>query len=110
MTAGPTVQITRTDQQVSCTIDGEVVVMSLERHEFYALNETASAVWDLTATPCSIDEIVGDLVTRYAVDEEVCATGVHAVVERMAGLGIVQEVVKESSESMNATFDAPSST
>jgi hypothetical protein len=85
----PKCVIAHGDRQASCQIDDETVVMSLEHHEFYALNPTASAVWQLTEVPRPMSEVVDDLVVRYAIDRQTCSDEVGALVERLAHRGVV---------------------
>lgn len=82
--------IMRSPLQADCEIEGEAVVMSLEREEFYALNPTASDIWRLTGEPTTVAAIVDDLVGRYRVDVATCTREVRELIDRMIGHGILE--------------------
>jgi hypothetical protein len=86
----PTTMIFRTDRQVSCEIDEEIVLMSLDHDEFYALNPTASAIWHLTEPPRRFERLVDELVGRFDVDRATCDREVRVVLDQMVERGIVE--------------------
>jgi hypothetical protein len=87
---GHDVVITRRRHQADCDIDGEAVVMSFERPEFYAFNRTASEIWRLTEQPTTVAAIVDDLTSRYRVDGATCTREVCELVDRMTRCGILE--------------------
>ena len=61
-------------------LDEDTVVVDPRRREVHLLNETASRVWELLASPRSIDELVSLLVEEYeAPFDEVHASTVELV-------------------------------
>jgi hypothetical protein len=81
--------VVRSQLQADCEIEGESVVMSLEREEFYALNTTASEIWRLTEEPTTVAAIVDDLLSRYRVDAVTCVREVCELIDRMSRFGIL---------------------
>jgi hypothetical protein len=82
----------RGDDQVSCEVEGDVVVMDLNRQEFYALNPTASAVWRLLEAPRSVDDVVGGLVDQFRVERERCARETAVLIERLEERRVLRRV------------------
>ena len=63
-------------------LDEDTVVVDPRRREVHLLNETATRVWELLASPRSIDELVALLVDEYeAPPDEVRASTVELVRE-----------------------------
>jgi hypothetical protein len=53
---------------ISDTIDGEVVIVNLDKGYYYSLDGTGAEVWGLIQDGHSVAEIVPDVVRRYAGD------------------------------------------
>jgi hypothetical protein len=60
---------------VSETIDGEVIVIHLERGSYFSLRDTAAELWALVEQGCAQETIVEALVSRYpaAPDQEIAS-------------------------------------
>ncbi|OFX16416.1 MAG: hypothetical protein A2033_08195 [Bacteroidetes bacterium GWA2_31_9] len=57
---------------VSSSLDGEIVLMSLDNSSYYGLNYTASKIWSILENPKKIEEIVKILFSEYNVDYSLC--------------------------------------
>ncbi len=56
-------------------LDEETIVVDPRTREVHLLNETAARIWELLATPRSLDDLTGALVDEYdAPAEEVRAS------------------------------------
>jgi len=53
-------------------IDGEKAMMNLEKGQYFMLNGVGSRIWDIIEKPCSVKEVVSDLLEEYDVDEVTC--------------------------------------
>lgn len=51
-------------------LDDEIIVVNPAQREVYLLNETASRVWELCATPRTVEDLVAGLAEEYEVPEE----------------------------------------
>jgi len=47
------------------TLDEETLVVNPARREVHLLNDTATRVWELCATPRTLDEVVSELAREY---------------------------------------------
>lgn len=53
-------------------LDGDKVMMDLERGSYFMFNEVATRIWDLAEKPRTVASIIGALVEEYEVDEMTC--------------------------------------
>ncbi|MFM7642056.1 MAG: PqqD family protein [Cyanobium sp.] len=53
-------------------LDGEVCLFHPERGEYLNLNASGSAIWNLLDSPLEREELIRQLLERYAVDEADC--------------------------------------
>jgi len=64
--------IQRDTNQEFSKIDNEVVMLSLNNGEYYALNEIASNVWDLLESKISLIDIISRITEEYNIDYQTC--------------------------------------
>ena len=60
------------DEVLEAEIDGEKVMMSIDKGEYYGLDATGTEIWALFETPRSVAEICAAMVARYQVSPEDC--------------------------------------
>jgi hypothetical protein len=65
------------------TLDDETIVVDPARREVHLLNETATRIWELCASPRTVDDLVAGLSAEYDVSGEDAR---RAVVELLDGL------------------------
>ena len=53
-------------------LDGEKVMMDLEKGHYFMLNGVGSDIWDLIENPISIKMIIEELMKQYEVGYEEC--------------------------------------
>ena len=53
-------------------LDGEKVMMNLDKGEYFMMNEVGSRIWDIITQPINVKGIVETLRSEYEVDEETC--------------------------------------
>lgn len=78
---------------VETEIDGEVVMMSLERGNCYGLDSSAARIWRLLETPMSVAVILETLTREYAVEPEECRTEVLAFLEQLQQENLIEIVL-----------------
>jgi len=71
-------------------LDDELLAIDAQAGFCYSLNETAGRVWDLIATPISLDAICAQLGRQFAVDEQTCRREVTALLQGLCDAGLVQ--------------------
>ncbi|MGI8771657.1 MAG: PqqD family peptide modification chaperone [Acidobacteriaceae bacterium] len=78
------------ESPVSTEVDGEVVLMSLQRGRCYGLGETGTAVWKRMAQPVRIADLLRDLATEYDADPLQISRDVLELLEQLRDEGLVQ--------------------
>lgn len=75
---------------VASSIDGEIVMMSIENSEYYGLNSTASRIWSLIEKPTNIKNICDQLITEYNIDFDSCSNQVISILEDFKRKGLIE--------------------
>ncbi len=70
-------------------LEGETVMMSVLRGEYFGLNSVGSRVWALLETPQSLEQLCDVLVAEYAVDPVQCRQEVAVFLQDMLRRGIL---------------------
>lgn len=73
-------------------VELEVLALNIERGQCYGFNDTASAIWELLATPQSLPSICAAIEARFDVDPEEC----RIEIERLLGEMLNEELVSMS--------------
>jgi hypothetical protein len=71
-------------------LDDELLAIDAQAGYCYSLNETAGRVWDLIATPMSLEAICAQLRKEYTVDEQTCRREVTTLLQGLCDAGLVQ--------------------
>ncbi|PZD97717.1 lasso peptide biosynthesis PqqD family chaperone [Paenibacillus sambharensis] len=70
-------------------MDGEKVMMSITNGKYYSLGEVGSRIWELAASPVSMEDIVSALLQEYEVDPAACRTEVAMFLEQLRREGLI---------------------
>lgn len=65
-------QLTRNPDLIATDMDGDTVMMSIARGEYYGIGGVGSRVWELLEQPISLSTIVGMICKEFDVDEPTC--------------------------------------
>jgi hypothetical protein len=65
-------RVVATRDHVSCTLEGEAVILSLNDCVYYGLNEVALAIWELIQKPAFVWEIRDEIVRQFQVESDSC--------------------------------------
>ena len=71
------------------TIDGEVIIIQLERGTYFSLSGTGAEVWELLGRGFAGAGIVAELAERYRTDRETVASAVEPVLARLVDEGVL---------------------
>ena len=64
-------------------LDGEKVMMNLDKGEYFMMNEVGSRIWDIIIEPINVKGILEALLSEYEVDEETCTDTVIEFLGRL---------------------------
>lgn len=70
-------------------LDEETIVVDPRRREVHLLNETAARIWELLASPRSLDELTATLGDEYDVAGPELRAAVVECVDGLASKGLV---------------------
>ena len=70
-------------------IDGDKVMMDLEKGQYFALNSVASRIWEEIQSPVKLSSVVDILLQEYEVDRETCEKSVIEFVEGLNNAGLL---------------------
>jgi hypothetical protein len=84
--------IGRSREVVCSDIDGEVVMMSIGKGNYYGLDLIASRIWVLTGKPVKVADLIGVLTEEYEVTREDCEKDVLAFLNDLLSEKLIEIV------------------
>jgi len=78
----------RNPDLIATDMDGETVMMSIERGEYFGLSGVGGRVWALMQEPVSVDQIAQTICHEYAVDLAVCQADMQRFAQEMLQNGL----------------------
>jgi Coenzyme PQQ synthesis protein D (PqqD) len=83
--------VVSSDQQISCDVGEEAVLLSTRDGEYYGLNPVAASVWRMLRHPSSLEEVRDALLSEYAgVSPAECERALIDLVSELITLGVVR--------------------
>lgn len=70
-------------------LDGEKVMMNLNKGKYYGLNNVGSRIWELAENQISISDIVKVLKSEYDVESNTCETSVLDFISKLLNEDII---------------------
>ena len=71
-------------------LDGEKVMMNLDKGQYFMMNEVGSRIWELITENTAVATIVETLLTEYNVDKETCENTVIEFLGRLEDADLIQ--------------------
>ena len=97
-TIHPHTRITRNPNLIAGNMDGEVVMMSIQRGNYYGLGEVGSHIWEKLQTPVTVSTLCNSLINEYEIDQSTCETEVARFLQQL----LDEDLVKISDDSSPA--------
>jgi hypothetical protein len=88
----PTSRVVRCGRFAEAEVDGEVVVLHVERGTCYGLNRVGSRVWQLMAAPIPITNIVSTIRNEFDDVPENCERDVLELLDGLRLEGLIEIV------------------
>ena len=82
--------VRRKDEIISGDVDGETVMMSIERGHYHSLNPTGNKIWEILETPCTVGRIIETLKDEFDAKPEVIIEEVYRFLDRLLERDIIQ--------------------
>jgi hypothetical protein len=57
---------------IATDMDGDIVMMSVEKGKYYNLGKTGGVIWKIIAEPVSVETVVNKLLEKYEVTRKQC--------------------------------------
>lgn len=70
-------------------LDGEKVMMNLDKGQYFMMNEVGSRVWDIIEEPTKVNEIINILTNEYDVDSKTCKDNVVDFLGRLNNADLI---------------------
>ena len=90
-------QIFQGDGNIVSDMDGEKVIMNINKGKYYNLHKIGGVIWDLIERPIFIHELIDNLINIYDIENKVCEEQVLSFLGTLNTEGLIQ--IKENSES-----------
>jgi len=90
-----TCTVKRADDLVSCDLDGETALMSVENGKYYALDPIGSRIWVLLEQARTVADLCALLLQEFEVEPPQCQKDVLDFLQDLAQDNLIQ-VVDES--------------
>jgi hypothetical protein len=85
-----TTSIARSPSVLAAEVDGEIVMMSIEKGCYFGLDDIASDIWKRIEPACTFAALIDGLVADYDSDRETIARDVRSLLETMAAQDVVR--------------------
>ena len=85
---GPVDTFVRKPDLIAAEMDGDLVMMSVERGEYFGVGGIGARVWELLAQPTTVAEIARTICAEYDVDEARCLADMQAFVDALVQNGL----------------------
>lgn len=69
---GMSTKIIRNEEIDASDLDGEKVMMNLDKGEYFMMNEVGSKIWDAIEEKVTVNHIIDELLSEYDVDLDTC--------------------------------------
>ena len=74
---------------ISQEVSGETVLLNLESEHYFGLDEVGTRVWQLIQETGDVQAVYRTMLAEYEVSEERLRRDLDALLEEIAGLGLV---------------------
>ncbi len=81
--------VVATNDQMSCDLAGETVIMSIENGLYYTLNHPGSRIWTLIKEPVRVGTVRDTLLGEYDVTKEKCEEDLFTLLSDLEKEGLI---------------------
>lgn len=86
----PGTRLVATRDQVSCELEGEAVVLSLDEGVYYGLNPVGAFLWSLLERPRTLEELRDSVASEYDVEPGTAEADVRDLMEELLARGLAE--------------------
>ena len=82
--------VTRTDESLSATLDGEAVLLQPEAGMYYGMNEVATLLWERLEEPATVADLRAELRSEFDVEAAVADRDLRAFLVDLEAADLVE--------------------
>jgi hypothetical protein len=83
--------VVASEQQISCDVADEAVLLSVQSGDYYGLNPVAASIWRLIQQQGTLADVRDALLAEYSgIEPQVCEQEIVAFVAEMLALELVE--------------------
>ena len=86
----PATLIIRHPEMIAAEMDGDLVMMSIERGEYFGIGGVGTRAWELLEQPTTVDRLCAVICEEFDVDEATCHKDILGFANELLTLGLVQ--------------------
>lgn len=81
--------VVASDQQLSTTLAGEVIILGLDDSIYYGLSGAGARIWELLQSPRTIGEIVQIITAEFDAERDRVAADLDALLADLESRGLI---------------------
>lgn len=89
-TLEPTTSLIRHPDLIAARMDGDLVMMSIEQHEYYGVSGVGPRIWELLEQPATVEKIAATLCEEFEVEAATCRKDLLEFAQQLLDMGLVQ--------------------
>lgn len=79
-----------TDENLSCDLRGEAVVLNLETGTYFGLNPIAAFIWQLVQKPAKVSFVKEELLKEFKVEESQCEADLLSFLKQLHANNLIR--------------------
>lgn len=89
-TISTTSLLVRTPDLVSAGMDGETVMLDIERGEYFGIGGVGTRAWELLENPVTLGQIILTISAEYEVDQATCEEDMQGFIAKLLEFGVIR--------------------
>ena len=82
--------VAASESQVSANLQGETVILGLEKAMYYDTDDVGSFVWEMLASPTRVSVIRDAILAEFNVDSDVCERDLLSFLDQLEAESLLQ--------------------
>ena len=82
-------QFVRNPDLIATDMDGDTVMMSIERGEYYGVSGVGTRIWELLEKPITLSQVITTICADFEVDEATCQADAERFIRELMDNGMV---------------------
>mgnify|MGYP006281803067 FL=1 len=81
--------VKRNPEMLASEIDGEKVMMSMDKGEYFGLNTVGSRIWELIEEEIEVNDLIGKMLEEFDVESSACKEDVIGFLNELNEKGLI---------------------